>query len=100
MKEMLVPIDQAGRVVLPKNVREELAIKAGDTLKVSIQGSCVTLTPNKETSGFVRKGQALVFSSSAGETLSQETVNGALDRGREDRQEQSFAGLRRPKQRE
>jgi DNA-binding transcriptional regulator/RsmH inhibitor MraZ len=27
MKDTLVPIDQAGRLVLPKHVRQELAIK-------------------------------------------------------------------------
>jgi AbrB family looped-hinge helix DNA binding protein len=100
MKEMTVPIDQAGRLVLPKDVREELAIKPGDTLKVSIHGSSVTLTPNKEESGFVRKGKALVFSTADEATLSQETVDRVVGKGREERQEESFAGLRGPKRRE
>jgi AbrB family looped-hinge helix DNA binding protein len=97
MKELTVPIDQAGRVVLPKDVRDELAIKPGDTLKVSIHGSSVTLTPNKESSGFVRKGKALVFSSGGEDVLSQEIVDRALDKGREGREEDSFTGLRGPK---
>lgn len=88
MKEMTVPIDQAGRIVLPKDVRQELAIKPGDTFKLSIHGSSVTLTPNKETTGFVRKGHALVFATAGEETLNEETVNGLLNdiRGERDKQ--------------
>ena len=95
----MVPIDRAGRVVIPKNVRQELAIKPGDTLKVSVSGSSVTLTPNRETVGFVRKGQALVFSSGGGETLSEESVASLLEKGRDERHEGSFTGLRAPKRR-
>ena len=85
MKEMLVPIDQAGRIVLPKNVREDLAVKSGDLFKVCIHGTSVMLTPSKQTAGFVRKGKALVFSTRGGEWLSLETVNAALEEGREER---------------
>jgi len=94
MKESRVPIDPAGRIVLPKDVRQELAIKPGDTFKVSIHGSSITLTPNKETVGFVRKGQALVFSTSGEETLSQEIVSRIVEESRDERNERSFAGLR------
>ena len=93
----MVPIDQAGRVVLPKEVREELAIKPGDTFKVSIHGTSVTLTPNKESAGFVRKGKALVFSTTGGETVTQEEVAGVLEEARAERDEQSLSGLRGPK---
>jgi AbrB family looped-hinge helix DNA binding protein len=98
MNKMTVPIDQAGRIVLPKDVREELAIKPGDTLKLSIHGSSVTLTPNKGATGFVRKGHALVFSTEdAGTLLSQEAVNAILSDSHDERHEQIFAGLRGPK---
>ena len=97
MKEMTVPIDQAGRIVLPKNVRHELAIKPGDTLKVSIHGSSVTLTPNKEATGFVRKGRALVFSTTEAGSLRQEAVNDILEQSRDERHGHSFAGFRGPK---
>ena len=82
MKDVLIPIDQAGRIVLPKNVRQELAIKPGDVFKVSIHGASVTLTPSKESAGFLRKGKALVFSTSSGDTLSQEAVHAVLEEGR------------------
>lgn len=85
MKDSLIPIDGAGRVVLPKDVREELAIKPGDLFKVSIHGSVVELTPNRELSGLVRKGKALVFSTTGPETLSAEKVDELLAASRQER---------------
>lgn len=67
-------------------MREELAIKPGATFKVSIQGTAVTLTPNAETSGFVRKGKALVFSTIGDATVSNETVTSILEAGRQERE--------------
>src|SRR5271157_2030879 len=93
MKHDVVPIDQAGRIVLPKSVRQELAIKPGDTFKVSIEGVAVTLTPNKERTGFVRKGKALVFSTAGNETLSEETVHEILESGRAKHDSRSVEGL-------
>lgn len=78
-----MPIDKAGRVVLPKNVREELSIHPGDLLKLSIHGNEVTLRPKKDSSGFVRRGQALVFSSGGGDVLNRETVDAILAEERE-----------------
>jgi AbrB family looped-hinge helix DNA binding protein len=97
MKEMTIPIDQAGRIVLPKDVRQELAIKPGDMLKLSIHGSSVTLTPNREAAGFVRKGHALVFSTSDAGPLNQETVNEILEGSRNERHNHNLAGLRGPR---
>jgi AbrB family looped-hinge helix DNA binding protein len=93
MKNDMVPIDQAGRIVLPKGVRQELAIKPGDTFKVSIEGLAVTLTPNKERAGFVRKGKALVFSTSGDERLDEETVREILESVRAERDGQIVEGL-------
>jgi AbrB family looped-hinge helix DNA binding protein len=82
MNHDIVSIDQAGRIVLPKNLRQELAVKPGDTFKVSIKRGAVTLKPNKERTGFVRKGKALVFSTAGNETLSEKTVHEILESGR------------------
>ena len=93
MKESTVPIDKAGRVVLPKDVRDELAIKPGDLLKVTIHGSSVTLTPSTEAFGLVRKGQALVFSSRGDETLTAEAVNTTLEKTRDKRAYGNATGI-------
>ena len=97
MKERLVPIDKAGRVVLPKRVRDELALSPGDRLRVSIQGNEVTLTPKKVSAGLVRKGRALVFSSGADERLTLETVNATLTEERGARDARAAHGLGRRK---
>lgn len=93
MKDVLVPIDQAGRIVLPKNVRDELAIRPGDTLKLGVSGSTVTLTPNRAKSGLVRKGKALIFSTAGGEVLTNEMVDSILERGREERHSRILSGF-------
>lgn len=75
MNDVLAPIDKAGRVVLPKRVRDELAINPGDRLKISIHGHHeVILRPSRETSGFIKGGHALVFSSGEADVLDNETV--------------------------
>ena len=84
MKDVFVPIDKAGRVVLPKDVREELAIQPGDLLKISIHGNEVTLRPNKETGGFIKRGKALVFSSEGADLLDNETVENIRNAARTD----------------
>jgi AbrB family looped-hinge helix DNA binding protein len=93
MKDTLVPIDRAGRIVLPKSVREDLAIKPGDVFKVSVNGVAVTLTPGRATAGFIRSGKALVFSASGAGSLSQETVQEALETGREERHVRVVTGM-------
>jgi AbrB family looped-hinge helix DNA binding protein len=82
--DVMVPIDKAGRVVLPKHVREELAINPGDQLKVSIRGNEVTLRPARAASGFIKRGRALVFSSDGADLLHNDTVESirADERGR------------------
>jgi AbrB family looped-hinge helix DNA binding protein len=82
MKDLTVPIDLAGRIVLPKPVREQLALRAGDRLKLSIQGAGLSLTPAKQSAGFVRRGRALVFSSGDDATLAPRTVQEIIDASR------------------
>ena len=63
-----------------------MGVKPGDLFKVGIHGTSVTLTPSKQTAGFVRRGKALVFATRGSELLSLETVNAALEEGREERE--------------
>jgi len=93
MKNMTVPIDRAGRIVLPKGIRDDLAIKPGDTLTVSVHGSSLTLTPNKESTGFVRKGKALVFATAGGASLSNEMISSLLDEARDEQHGRSITGF-------
>ena len=40
-----VTFDRAGRIVLPKNLRDELDLSPGDTLDVTVQGGRGQVTP-------------------------------------------------------
>jgi MraZ protein, putative antitoxin-like len=45
-----VTIDQAGRLVLPKKLRNELRLTLDHTLTLSVQGDAVTLRPRRHSS--------------------------------------------------
>ena len=70
----MVPIDKAGRVVLPKWVREGANLAPGDELKVSLEGQCIQLEPALEAPGLVRKGHALVLRSQGATRLTADVV--------------------------
>ena len=52
---MTVKMDSAGRIVLPKPVREHLALSPGAELDLEEENGKLTLTPTARTSGLVRK---------------------------------------------
>jgi AbrB family looped-hinge helix DNA binding protein len=79
MKELLVPIDKAGRVVLPKEVREELALNPGDMLWVSVHGNGLTLKRKTEVAGFARRNKALIFSTASEDVLEREVVGELIE---------------------
>jgi AbrB family looped-hinge helix DNA binding protein len=43
--QLTVTIDKAGRVVIPKKIRDELRLGAGDTLTLEREGERLTLRP-------------------------------------------------------
>jgi AbrB family looped-hinge helix DNA binding protein len=81
MKATIVPIDKAGRVVIPKWVRDGINLRAGDVLKMRLEGQRIQLEAAVEDAGLVRKGHALVFRSNSSQTLTAEMV----EKLREDR---------------
>lgn len=90
MKQVMVPIDKAGRIVLPKDIRQELALNTGDLLKVSVEGDGVTLQPQKVKGGLIRKGSGLVFTTGSDARLTRETVNEILQQVREEREDRTI----------
>jgi AbrB family looped-hinge helix DNA binding protein len=57
-----VTIDLAGRLVLPKAVRERLHLRAGSKLNLEIIADKIELTPAADTDRkLVRKGKRLVL---------------------------------------
>lgn len=57
-----ISIDSAGRVVLPKAIRDRLCLRAGTKLKAEVIADRVELTPlADEEVKLVRKGKRLVL---------------------------------------
>lgn len=47
MDTMMVSIDRAGRVVIPKDVRERLSLTADSELEITVEGNALLLTPTR-----------------------------------------------------
>jgi AbrB family looped-hinge helix DNA binding protein len=58
----IVTLDRAGRIVLPKSLRDELHLSAGDTLDISVEGEQVSLRPRRSSSPLQKKRGVWVFS--------------------------------------
>ena len=78
-----VTLDRAGRVVLPKSLREELHIEPGDQLELEYQGERVTLRPMRAGSPLRKEHGVWVFR--GGRNISASTTDGLLTRLREER---------------
>ena len=57
----VVTLDKAGRVVIPKTVRDELHLSAGDSLELESGGEGVTLRPVRSASTMRKKQGVWVF---------------------------------------
>lgn len=56
----LVQIDQAGRLVLPKKLREQFRLERGDTLSIEVKGDAIELRPTKAPAVLKRVNGVLV----------------------------------------
>jgi AbrB family looped-hinge helix DNA binding protein len=88
-------IDRAGRLVLPKPVREELQLSAGDSLELETLENEIVLRPVRGA-GSMRKKQG-VWVMSAGKPLSAEIVNETLRKVRNERGRSDVRDLRPPR---
>ena len=80
-----VPMDSAGRVVLPKEVRSQWALEAGDRFEIETGPGAVTLKLLRpSTAGLTSYGKRLVWDAGEG-ALSVGDVEMALSQGRHDR---------------
>jgi AbrB family looped-hinge helix DNA binding protein len=79
-------LDKAGRIVLPKPLRDELRLEAGDTLEVESSGDEITLRPTRGNAQLRKKHGIWVYRS--GEPLSQETVDKTVQEVRQEREDQ------------
>ena len=56
-----VTLDRAGRVVLPKTLRDELHLCPGDTLDLTVKGDEVTLRPRRGATPLQKERGVWVF---------------------------------------
>ncbi len=78
-----VTVDRAGRIVLPKPVRDELQLMPGDRLEIESSGETLTLRPLRGTAPLTKKNGVWVYRT--GEPIPQEEVEETLLRVRRER---------------
>jgi AbrB family looped-hinge helix DNA binding protein len=83
-----ITIDKAGRIVLPKPVRDELQLEAGASLELEISGREITLRPVRPKIHLRRENGLLVYS--VGEPLTESVVEETIDKIRRERDEQNL----------
>lgn len=84
-----ITIDKAGRVVIPKKVRDELRLAAGDTLTLEFDGERVVLKP-AQAAPVLRKKQGIWVLHSGGGKLTQEDTNRVLEEIRLERERRAL----------
>jgi AbrB family transcriptional regulator (stage V sporulation protein T) len=71
-----ITLDRAGRVVLPKAIRDELRLSPGDVLEVTVRGDEVTLRPRRGATPLQKERGVWVFRS--GEPLAADETEETL----------------------
>jgi AbrB family looped-hinge helix DNA binding protein len=79
-------LDKAGRIVLPKPIRDELQLQAGDTLDVESSGDQIILRPTRGHAQLRKKHGIWVYRS--GEPFNQEVFNKTVQEVRQERENQ------------
>lgn len=78
-----ITLDKAGRMVLPKALRDELQLCPGDTLEVESSGEQVTLRPVRAITPLRKERGVWVYRT--GQSLSATVVNDTLRQIRDER---------------
>jgi AbrB family looped-hinge helix DNA binding protein len=90
-------IDRAGRLVLPKPVRDELQLSAGDSLELESSEDQIVLRPVRGAAT-LRKKQG-VWVMRTGKPLSAKVVNETIRKVRNERGHIDVSSLRSPRRR-
>jgi AbrB family looped-hinge helix DNA binding protein len=85
-------VDKAGRIVLPKPVREKLQLAPGDELELESLDDQITLRPLRGTAQLRKKRGVWVFH--CGEPLSASTVDETLEQVRRERDDRNLGQTR------
>ena len=75
---------KAGRVVLPKPLRQQFNLVPGDKLRLSVEGNSFRLEPTDAGGKLVKKGAVLVFTGGFAEPITTRKINERIDQEQED----------------
>jgi AbrB family looped-hinge helix DNA binding protein len=84
---MTLKIDKAGRVILPKPLRDRLGLHAGSDLEIQETPEGVVLKPADRRPSLIRKGSFWVHT---GELPPGYDILGAIDEDREERMRKAW----------
>jgi AbrB family looped-hinge helix DNA binding protein len=84
-----ITIDNAGRVVLPKPLRDELELAPGDSLELESSGDRITLRPVRIATPLIKEHGVWVYRT--GQPLDASATDAVLRQLREDREQQHLA---------
>ena len=79
---MQTTLDRFGRVIIPKALRDELGLQAGETLEVETQHASLVIRHAKSKGGLVRKKGMLVFTGKLLRPMSDPVKDSREDRDR------------------
>lgn len=83
---MRTTIDRAGRVVIPKPLRERAGLKPGMEVELRFTQGAIEIFPTPAKGRLVREGSLLVWESPPGTPeITQEAINQAIEDDREER---------------
>ena len=83
-------VDKAGRVVIPKALRDELHLNPGDTLELEIQGEIMTMRPVRPIAPLRKERGVWVYR--AGIPLPASVTGETLQAIRQDRERRNLQG--------
>lgn len=80
---MNTTIDRAGRIVIPKPIRDMARLRPGSTLEVVYRDGRIEIEPKAPKTRLVREGSVLVLTSPGAPKMSLEEVNEWVRKSRE-----------------
>lgn len=84
---MELTLDKFGRILIPKEMRDQLGLHPGSTLHVEKTKTGLQLNPIEDNQGVIRKGKVLVF---VGKLMG--NIEEIIDQVREERNKKVWSG--------
>lgn len=79
---MTITIDAAGRVVIPKSLRDELGLHQGMPLNITSDGVGIRIEPVRDGGRLIEREGHLVVQSASGRIVTDDEIRRSIDAGR------------------